>query len=322
MGNANIASAQATTGTKLAVSGERPPARRVFLFYAILLGVLFLVPWSGWFGGAPLLLFRDYVNYVDLRENLLFASLLVGIVASITGLVEGRFAPVVPAIFGGVLFLAAGEMNFGAFSGLTPFLCGTQGTVLALLLCVVAAGMRSVRRHRVSRLAIGLAAAAGLMFLLLAGLSIAIPLLRCGVDWQDLHKRLLDVPPPFLLGGISVSHGAAIAVSASLGLAALTAAEIQCLGRGRRTLWAALAEALAKAALLVSAGYALAMDLARARRPDFSVILLFRWELSSAVFLLLLIDGLAELMHRAPRPEWMSPAGQAPEPRPSSPRSA
>ena len=157
------------------------------------------------------------------------------------------------------------------------------------------------------------------MLLVLIGLSIAIPLLRGEVSWQEQCDRLIHVPPPFVLRGISISHGAAIAVSASLGLGALAAAGIRCVGRRRWPLWALLAEVLAKAALLVSAGYALAMDLARAARPDFSVILLFRWELASALFLFLLIDGLAELMHRSPRPAQRAPAGWKPEPRPASP---
>ena len=53
---------------------------------------------------------------------------------------------------------------------------------------------------------------------------------------------------------------------------------------------------LVKAAILVSAAYTLWVDVARASTPDFIVLLRFRGEIVSAMFLLVFIDALSELL--------------------------
>jgi hypothetical protein len=284
---------------KMPRGGEHTRGRGVFLVYAIALAVILLVPWSGWPGRRALTFFRDHVNLLDWREDVPFAALLLGMTASIAGLVQGRWSPAVPAFVGGGLFLAAGSMSFGAL----PCLAGALGDAsavtaptCAILLCVLAAGMRAARRRPGARLPLRVAAGAGTLLLLLAGLSLLEAWGQGKADLRQAFASACQVPPAFDLWGIPVSHAGAVIVSAALVAAAVGDTGFAWLSRPASPLWAGAAEWPAKAMLLVSPLYALARDLSAPGQPDFELFLRSRWELSSAIFLLLLVDGLGEVM--------------------------
>jgi hypothetical protein len=275
---------------------KKTGGRRVFVLYAALLGVILAVPWSGWLGGGPLKFFRDYVDWSDWRGSVPFAAILLGMVASIAGLVRGRFWPAVPAVVGGALFLGVGSMSFGAFPSLIGIGDGGEGKACAILLCVLAAGAKCARRRRGAKLPLRIAGVAGIVLLLVGGASLLFTCLHGDSACQQAYARVFLVPPAFNLWGFTISHACAVVVSGVLVLAAVGSAAAALHTRGASRFWPALAEAAAKCTLLVSPLYALARDGAAGGSPDFANYLRFRWELTSAIFLLLVIDGLAEVM--------------------------
>jgi hypothetical protein len=268
----------------------------VFILYAVLLGIILLAPWSGWFVGAPLKLFRDYVDLSDWREDIPFAAILVGLAASIAALVRGRFYPAVPAVVGGAMFLGVGSMSFGAFPSLIGILNGGEAKACAVLLCLLAAGARCARKRRGGVGPLRLAGGAGALLTLVAGATLLYACLQGRPARQQAFATVFQVPPAFGLWGLSVSHSCAVIASGALVLAALVAAGFASHARGGSRGWPSLAEAMAKGALLVSPAYALARALSAPGQADFADFLRFRWELASAIFLFLLIDGLAEVI--------------------------
>ena len=294
----------------------RPPSRISFAIYAILLGAILLVPWSGWFG-TGFTLFRDFVSWTDWREDMPLAAILLGVVASLAGLTRGRVAPAVGAVLTAALFLAAGVMNFGALPALDHFFPNTGGAAMSiLLLCLVAAGMRSARRYRDSGLSVRIAGAAGLLLVLQVGLGLAWLSWQSGAIQRQVYDAWIAIPDQVGGGANRPPHLWAVIVSGGLVVASLAAAGIACLRRRSSSIFPALAEALAKTAILVSAAYTLWVDVARAGPPDFIVLLRFWVEIASAVFLLVLIDALSELL-----PPWQGPVARSPAPSPQPARS-
>jgi hypothetical protein len=237
------------------------------------------------------------VDLVDWREDIPFAAILLGMVASIAGLVRGRFYPAVPAAVGATLFLTVGAMSFGLFPSLIGVLNGGEGKACAILLCMLAAGERCLRKRPGAKLASTVAAVAAILLVLLVGFALFLPYVKggpAGPAWRQASARLLQVPPPFTLWGCSISHAWAVAASGLLAAIAVAIAGWRI--RPCSPIWAGLAEAMAKLVLVVSPLYALARGAASGEPPDFANFLRFRWELTSAIFLLMLIDGLAGVM--------------------------
>lgn len=274
------------------------------------LAVILLVPWGGWFGRGDLKLFRDYMNPTDWRENVPFTAILLGIVAALCGLTRGRAAPAVGAALAGGLFAAAGTMSFGALSILDHIPWRGGGRVAAILLCVALAGARCLRRHGPRLLPKVFVACGDGLLAIQVFASVAVLIARGATAAREACAIAVYAPES---GAGVLPHTAAVALSAALAAAAFGASADALRIRAWRARRAAWAEAMGKAAILVSAAYALSLDLARAEGEDFYVILRFRWELASAVFLLIFIDCLSEAL--SPRD---SQVAKPPSPSPPS----